>query len=361
MKDQKIILAILCVLTLVPWKTEAQHSDSPFSWNANFSAEEMSNLRGGLRRGSMADGLAHLTGTYDTEKAQWWPGGQLTLGLLGIYSSRRTDLTGGSQSASDIQASSRIRFHELVYAQKWNETLTSRLGLMDLNDYFNVTRSAFSLMHSFFGTFPTLTVNTLAATYPLSGVGAIGSFNDETHEAQIGIFQGDPYHTRTVFHRGHMLMGEVGRHLWFEHSNSPVLTVKIGAWRYRQANPILGNTTNGIYGISEARWGSEEDRNFSAFLQLGTNTRKRDTVRHYAGAGLRSQGLFESRPRDVLSLGIARAWILANPSEVVHEIMYSFQLTPELSLRPDLQYIRKPSGTRPNAVVGILRLHAEFI
>lgn len=71
---------------------------------------------------------------------------------------------------------------------------------------------------------------------------------------------------------------------------------------------------------------------------------------------------------------MARAWLRSGPvanslevapaaihsAETAYEITYAAQLSEHVTLQPDLQYIHRPSGYYPDAIVGILRLHIEF-
>jgi porin len=73
-------------------------------------------------------------------------------------------------------------------------------------------------------------------------------------------------------------------------------------------------------------------------------------------AGLVYTGLIPNRDWDVVGAGVARAELFQGGTneETVVELFYKAQLTPRLSLQPDLQYIATPSGIHRDALaVGV--------
>ena len=67
-------------------------------------------------------------------------------------------------------------------------------------------------------------------------------------------------------------------------------------------------------------------------------------------------GLIPSRDRDVLGIGVAWTELFAGGTgeECVWELFYKAQVTPRVSLQPDLQYLASPSGIERDALaVGV--------
>ena len=78
-------------------------------------------------------------------------------------------------------------------------------------------------------------------------------------------------------------------------------------------------------------------------------------------------GLIDGRDDDVLGLGLFRADLSDDPAagtpgdETVFELLYKLQLTPSVSLKPELQYILEPGGAGAGDVlVGLLRIEVTF-
>lgn len=70
-------------------------------------------------------------------------------------------------------------------------------------------------------------------------------------------------------------------------------------------------------------------------------------------AGITYTGLFAGRDEDQLGVGVAWAELFrgGTKQETVTEVFYKTQLTPRMSLQPDLQYISSPSGIYRDALV----------
>jgi porin len=78
---------------------------------------------------------------------------------------------------------------------------------------------------------------------------------------------------------------------------------------------------------------------------------------YFMSAGLIYQGLFDFRPDDKTTLGVANGWFsdkIANAehgagqrkqsAETILELNHQIQITPAVYVRPDLQYVIKPNG-----------------
>lgn len=106
----------------------------------------------------------------------------------------------------------------------------------------------------------------------------------------------------------------------------------------------------------------------SLFIQYTAQSQQTAAIHRWSAAGAVYQGLFHSRPNDRVALGYVRAsinrhqlqrqielqafgliddpdWQL-NTAEELWELAYTFQVTPWLSLRPDVQWITNPGTFR---------------
>jgi len=73
-----------------------------------------------------------------------------------------------------------------------------------------------------------------------------------------------------------------------------------------------------------------------------------NTFPYFVSGGLVYQGLIPGRDNDTTSWGFAYGQFsnsLSETYEMVQELTHNFQLTPWLSIQPDLQYIIRPGGT----------------
>jgi len=318
---------------------------SPWTWNGSVKVEDIYNFNGGSRRGSVFDGAAK--GVYDTEAAKLWSGGQFTLGFLGFAQTHNQTLyTGAIQSPSNLSANNNEVRPYVSYQHKFSNITTARAGIIDLNDYFNVTEAAAGLLNASFGISPGLTVNNPTATYPYPGCGAMVELDGDKIGAQVGLFQGNPQHLYTVSHNGYMLIGEINAHIM------PLLTLKGGAWRYTQSNKSIGQPLSGMYIIAEALWDSTNAAEQKGmFLQFSSSQKSVSIVPNSFGVGFIV---------GQLSAGMTQVYVKGAAHEKIYEITYAIPIVDKLTLNPDLQYVVKPGGVYSNAIVGILRLTYAF-
>ncbi|OUS82654.1 carbohydrate porin [Pseudomonas putida] len=134
--------------------------------------------------------------------------------------------------------------------------------------------------------------------------------------------------------------------------------------------------------------GGSTDRGLSVFFNATMHDKETNLVDNFVQAGVSYKGPFDSRPKDDFGFGVAR--IHVNPAVAKHasltnqlaginnydnpafmpirdteydaEIYYGFAVTPWLTLRPNLQYIRHPGGVDEvdSAVVAGLKMAVKF-
>ena len=340
---------------------------SAFQWSLHLDSEAVSDLGGGLRRGTVSDTVVHAAMAMDTQPLGLWEGGRFAASALTIRSGEPSEnYVGALQPVSNFEAEPASRIYQLWYRQqfRWADSQL-KAGLIDLNQDLMAVDSAATLLNGSFGVMPTLSANVPASSYPEPGFGIEAAASWRAWQFQLGLFQPDPTDRGSLFQHGHLLIGEAGYvrtvdgQSWGQY--------KLGVWQYRQTDPDLegvpANDT-GIYGIVDQTLFRQGARDASVFLQLGTAPRSVNLVPSYVGAGLQLHAPFRRRPADLFTAGIARARVrgAAAAAETVYELSYVVRLHRIASLQPDLQYVSHPGGRTDvtNAVVAILRLHLEF-
>lgn len=326
------------------------------NWAAHLDAESVVNLSGGLERELTSDLAAQAGFALDTARSGWWPGGLFRVTALAVASGDSpAETVGDVQGVSNVAAASRLRLYDFSYRQRLTSAATVRAGLMDLNATFVVTGTASTLINSSFGIMPTLSANVPSPIYPHTGLGAALGLHAHGAGLRLGVFQGDPARPASLFSRGYLALAE-GH--W--HAAHRALVLKMGVWHYVSGNAAPDSTDNGLYVIAEARRRLVSGGWLGGFLQYGTSTRATDPVPRYAGLGLRWEGPFRSRPTDLFSIGVARAWVRGARAETSYEVTYAAHVVSNVYLQPDLQYVVHPGGYLPDALVGILRIHLEM-
>ena len=121
----------------------------------------------------------------------------------------------------------------------------------------------------------------------------------------------------------------------------------------------------GVYLVGDHQVFSDinKNRELRIFYQLGVSPRNDNFG--YIGAGCAYSGLLNAKGTDVLGLAFANGRMSndCGPDETTFELSYKVQLTPQIYLQPDLQYVVNPGGADihlKNATVGLIRLGLEL-
>lgn len=315
--------------------------------------EDVSNFNGGIKNGSVFNGILHEIVNYDFTKYD----ASARAGFLAItYTQNQSLYTGALQNVSNLSAQREIRIGELNVFKKFNSWSDLRVGIMDMREYLNIYDVPKELINSGFGTNRVMSNSTNVATYPYPGFGAVANFNREPYGLGLAIFQGDPQHQNTLFHHGAFFLEELNWQTKLAIKYKPDFYIRLGTWQYYQPDPIIGYSNIGVYLMGQCVWNAKTNREVSMIAQVGYGDKKSNIVPYSVAAGITASGVIPSRPKDKLSFGFSEIWIRRARPEIVFEINYNIYLLNYLSIKPDLQYIVRPNGTLPNAFAGILRL-----
>lgn len=343
-------IQILLILTCCA-RSFANTLPSSIIWDGYIKVEDVDNIHGGNKTGSVLNATAGLTATYNQK---------FKIGILGDTHTKSQSLyTNSIQNTSSLNVQREIRLSDLSYTHTWNQGITSRIGVMDLEDYFDITESANYLLNSAFLNAMALDQNTQLASFPYQGIGAMLEVTNQKDYALIGLYQGNPQHLHTVFYKGYMVIGEIGTNIPISYKALQNLSLKTGAWLY-QASTIPDITNScGAYLISQLSW-QWHKHTMAAFLQIAYSNEAPKYIPYSLTLGAQSNNIFLHNDNDWLSFGIGKVWIYNLPSEVVYELSYTIKFCNKFYVTPDLQYFIKPSGINPNATVLSLRLSYIF-
>lgn len=335
---------------------------SPWSYKGYVLGEAIDNMHGGLKTGTTATLAGRLTATFDTEKANWWCGGKIALGVLGIGQLHNPNLyLAAYQTPSGYAGVSEIVINDLAYQHTFNRLLMVRAGIMDMDDWFNENEIANVMLNSAFTNTIAMSSNAQLPTYPYPGFGAMGRFGNKKFAFLLGVFQGNPDHQDSVFHNGQLIIGEANMYVSRRNQDNIQYIFKFGGWNYQQRYSYVGTSDQGLYGIFGITWRTSKGRNLGGSVEFGLNPKKRNTVTDSVSWCITIGGLFLNRPNDSLNFGAGRAWPKGQPhSELFHELGYTIQFNKCWALTPDLQYFVHPGGVYRNAWVGVVRLQYIF-
>ncbi len=363
--------------------------DRGLAVNGTYIIDYSSVLDGGIEKTGSFRQLIDLNATWDLEKSLGWKGASAFLDAQFSF------MGGGSQDVGDFQGISSIatgakNIHQISQLWLQQELLDDKLrikaGKIDAGFEFDYVSHA----GDFLNTAAINSINTAAALpyYPQPATGLVAFvYPTDRLYVGVGLFDGatldgfptGPRGTSTLFSDddsdSFFYIGEVGLS-W--DTDAGVGRVAIGAWHHTADLPeFSGGTSSGNTGffalIEQQAWRRGQtdelkDKGLFAFAHGGTSDEEVTAAAVSIAAGLVLKGTFDSRLDDNAGLLIAFAGFSDAPGspftddEIAIEVYYKVQLTPAISLTPDLQYIMNPSGvsTVDDAIVAGLRAAVTF-
>lgn len=328
-------------------------------------------LSGGISKRGTVRGLLDVNLTVDAEKLGL-PGGTFFAQYLFRHGRNGSDDVGDLQAFSNIDEARLSREYELWYEQKvFNDKLRVKVGQVDANSEFAFVEAAGETINASAGFSPTIFT---FPTYPDPAL-SVNAFIYPTENTYLGpAIYGDTISETSDngFHEP-FYIAEIGTTLNLCEKVGP-LRLAAGLYydtgRHDRFDGGTQNKGSGFYALAEQQvWrenpdDKEDAQGLSAFVQYGFGDDKVSAVHHHVGVGLSAVGLIPTRDADVTGL----YWTLAKTSrasgsgfdadESALEFFYKYEVTPAISLKPDLQYITNPGGvkTADDALVFTLRL-----
>ncbi|BAT60066.1 porin B precursor [Variibacter gotjawalensis] len=380
-----------------------------FTYGGIYTGETMSNLAGGLKRGTVYQGKGEGFIGLDFDKFTNWRGLSFFANAFQINGTGgiSRNLVGNIQTISNIEALSTTRLSEMWFEQKFfNDTMTIRAGqLVSDTEFF------YSKVSEFFPTsdWPAITaVNWPSGgpAYPLSTPGVRIKIDPNPNLSWLtAVFNGDPAGPGPLDPEIKNSHG-----INFRMNDAPVViseliyrynqgkddkglsgNIKLGAWyhsgqfdsqRFASDGRLLADPTStgvakrlrgnqGIYTVVEQQLyrpqGGDADSGINTFLRASVNPSDRNLIAAYLDGGIVFSGFIPGRPNDKFGAsflyskfsGQAAAYdrdfgfytgqiVPVHSSELSFELAYMIQMKPWWTLQPDFQYVIRPSGIPTN-------------
>ena len=343
---------------------------SPVHLSVSYIGDIVSNLNGGIKKGTTYLGLANVKLTFNSEKANLWKGGEAMMNVGNAHGGEPSrNLVGDFLGVSNIEAGNVTFMYELWYRQSvGNISLT--VGLQDLNADFATTENGALFTNSTFGIQSSLADNISVPIFPLTALGAQFKWNIAKNSTwQTAVFDGTPdefetnpynLHWKLSKDQGYLVVSE------FQLEKSLIKgksgKYKLGVYYHRHNDSVnVEQKTKGLYVICD----QQITEKLSAFSQIGYSPKSVINHNHFYSVGLNYKGLITKRPKDQMGLAVAYAAIDQSEvgSETAVELTYQVELNDNFYVRPDIQYIINPAGTAvklDNALVGFVRFGARF-
>ena len=380
---------------------------SGIAFNLTYTFEVLANLRGGIRRGIVGNGLIQPQLDFDLEKLLGMSGAKFRAGAIVTHGPGLTaGYVGNFMPVSSIEAGPVARLFELWYEQAIpGEHASFRVGLMTADAEFATSDTASTFMNNTFGwnTLFGLALPAGGPAYPIPAPGARLRVKPAADiYVQAAIFSGDPsgrdgsnpspfpLPTGTVFSfsGGAFLLAEAG-YTPNQGKGAGGLpgAFKLGAWYHTgrrfadqhfdatglsladpasSGEPFNYRGNWAVYAVAEQmlfRVPGTEDQGLSAFTRVTAAPSDRNLVQFYADGGLVYTGLLPGRSEDKIGVSAAYARVSGRGRDLdrdtafftggfypirsfdaLIEATYKAKLRPWWTLQGDVQYVIRPSG-----------------
>lgn len=354
---------------------EEVYERKAFSYEISYIGDVASNLRGGNKTGFSYMGMANLKLMLDTERAGLWKGGEFFMNASNIHATKSlAELMGDFQVASNIDAGNHTYLQEFWLRQVINNVEIT-VGLQDLNAEFAASEYGGLYLNSSFGILPVISANIAAPIFPLTTLGLTVKWNTSSNSAWLftihdgcpNDFENNPYNLKWHFNTGDGMIAVSEFHYTADFKGLEGI-FKAGMFSY---NHLIEKSFNkevpdsidqhicGFYLMADQKLWQQNNRSLGIFTQLGYTPSVEIVNEKYVGLGFNYTGLMCKEGNDILGLAVAHASFTGGlKSETAIELTYQYQVTKNIFLQPDLQYVIQPAAgesTLSNSFAGILR------
>lgn len=349
---------------------EINEDQPPLLLETSYTFDVLSNLSGGLRRGTRYLDNLDLVAEADLERLVGWSGALVH--VYGLYNNGTPfgSLVGDEQVISNIETGTRaVRLYEAWISQEVGETASLKLGLYDLNSEFDSLDSSglFTGSAHGIGTDFSQSGENAPSIFPVTSLAARASVEVASgwhvRAAVLDAVPGDPARpNRTAIKLGDgaLLVGEI---------EAPIASggkLLFGHWRYTAPQDRLdgsaGKGADGFYLRGETtliREAGTQGQGLDGFFRLGLADGGFYRFGGFASAGLNWTGAIDGRDEDQIGFAIASAITSGEDrrlsgserTETAFELTYRAVVNDWLSIQPGAHYIVNPAAdpTIPNA------------
>ncbi len=323
-------------------------ADRGVSYNFIYTHDVLSNLHGGIKRGTIDQGKLEGQLTLDLDKLAGWKDFTLYANAFEIHNNGRLrrDYVGSMNTIAAIEANSTVRLSELWLERKLGEIATLRFGQLAADSEFFFSDYSYMFLQSDWPTIGAVNLPGGGPAYPLSAVGGrLRVEPDKRTVFMFAVFNGDPagpcpgdpdtcnrYGTNFRVHDPALMISEF-QFKTNHGSNDAGLaqTIKIGAWghlgqfndpRFDNAGRLLADPASsgmpakhrgdwGIYGIIDQQIyrlpNGSRDSGVAVYARASLSPSDRNLVNAYVDGGLVFIGMLPQRPEDRFGAGFIYA------------------------------------------------------
>lgn len=341
-------------------------SAADYEFGANYTADVLSNLSGGLDTGTgYIDNLDLNLAITFSDMPAGQTGGLFMRGLYNNSSAFSADFVGDIQVVSNIDAVEAWRVFEFWWEQRGNDWGVLA-GLYDLNSEFDVTETGSLFVNSSHGIGAEIaqTGKNGPGIFPVSAFALRGVWHSESFTVRAVVMDAVPGDPADPASNEIDLDGDEGYLAVAELDVSVAESLRLwaGYWRYSEdfEQPFgagAASVNDGWYMGAEqsVRLGSNSA---AWFVRYGIADERINILQSYVGAGFVIDAPFPSRPHDAFGIAVASAQAGdgyraalrlsgdgADSRETTWEVTYRAPLNDHVVLQPDLQYVQNPSAS----------------
>lgn len=366
-------IALLLVVTHAYAAGCGNDANKPYEFDAAYTADILANVEGGVRRQAAYLDNLDLTLSVDGDSALGWS--NTCLFVYGLYNNGAhfsDGIVGDAQYVSSIETdvmAARL-FEAWIQRRFPDERASLKMGLYDVNSEFDHVDTADLFINSAHGidTAFGLSGKNGPSIFPVTSLALRGDMAVDNHwhvrAAVLDAVPGVPAHPKlTAIRLGDGTLSVVETTI-----AGGGRRAGLGYWRYSGTFESLsdGVPRRGNYG-----WYAFGEKviaqvpSVSVFARVGHAREEFNQFRSYVGAGIVYRGAVTGSDKD--ALGFAVAWAqtgypyrmatLGQANEVNLELTWHLQLSENVGVQPDLQYVINPGANRAlgNALVVGLR------
>ncbi len=405
-----------------PWGVRRSLASKGITYNLIYTNDVLSNLGGGIKRGTIDQGKLEAQFMVDLQKLAGWQDTTFYANIFQIHNTgrMRRDYVGGLNTIAAIEATPTTRLSEL-WIERWFGPASFRVGQLAADaEFFYSDISAETFMQSDWPTIAAANLPGGGPAYPLSTPGVRFKYEfPKDASLLLAVFNGDPagpcagdpdtcnrYGLNFRLRDPPFMIGEL-QFRWNRGKDDAGLarTLKLGAWthfgqfadqRFAIDGTLLANPAGngiplqhrgdfGIYTVLDQQLyrpkGGEPDSGVSVFTRASVSPSDRNMIDMEIDAGVLFSGMIEKRKDDKFGASViysrfsnnARAFdqdlnnfgipTPVRDFEANLELTYVAQIIPGWTVQPDFQYIWHPSDKgirKPDAKVIGLRNVVKF-
>lgn len=379
-------------------------------YNLIYTNDTLSNVSGGLKRGTVNQGKLETIVTVDFGKLAGWDGLSFYVNSFQLHNTGRIrrDYVGGVNTIAAIEAVPASRLQEIYFEQKFFQgTASIRAGQLAADSEFFFTEASFLFLNSDWATITALNLPSGGAAYPLSTPGIRLKIDpNERTSLLIAVLNGDAagpgpgedeirnrYGLNFRVNDPAFIIGEAQyRYNQGRYDTGLAGNIKLGAWahvgsftdkRFASDGSLLADPAgsgvaakrrgnSGVYAVFDQQIyrpaGAGPTKGITLFGRISGSPSDRNLISFYTDGGIVFAGMIPRRPEDAFGATLLYARysdsvrsfdrdnVLINGAlgplrdyEMNLELTYQAQIIPGWTVQPTAQWIWHPSNSLANA------------